>query len=302
MRPIHAWLPVLLVICGCAHWSTEPATNASIRRTMVNGAELTYAEQGAGETVVFLHGSATDYRIWNDLRRRIGHRFRLVAYSRRHHAPNAWPDDGGSYIMTQHADDLVGLIRALGVERAHVVAVSMGARVAAHAAVHHPEVVQTLTLSDGLLATPVTDEGKRAMAALGPQFDKLFGYIHAGDHGAAVAAYVDLASPAAGWKGLDATWQAYYLDNARTLSLAVKDDTLRPPGCEALGSIRAPVLVIAGELTPPAMQATNEALMRCLPRSAQFVAVPRAGHYWYADNPADGAQLLLAFLRGERGR
>ena len=300
MKAKYGLLAVVLMVFGCAQWSPERATNPTLRRATVNGAELTYVEQGAGETVVFVHGSATDYRVWEEVRRRLGDQFRFVAYSRRHHAPNAWPDDGGSYTMTQHADDLVGLIDALGVKRAHVVAVSMGARVAAHAAVHHPKVVQTLTLSDGFLATPVTDEGKRVMAKLEPQFATMFSHIRAGDHAAAVAAYVDLASPAAGWKGLGASWQAYYLDNARTLSLAARDSTLRPPTCEALGTIRVPVLVIAGDRTPPALRVTNEALMHCLPPGAQFAEVPRAGHYWYADNPRDGAQLLLAFLRGDR--
>jgi len=178
---VTASLAVALLLTACAPLSPEPRSSASIRRAYINGAELTYIEQGAGETVVFLHGSATDYRIWKDVRRRFGDEFRLVAYSRRHHAPNAWPDDGGTHSMTQHAEDLVGLIGALGAKRAHLVAVSMGARVAAHTAVHHPQVVQTLTLSDGLLAPPLTDEGKRAMDELGTGFNTMFGHIRAGN-------------------------------------------------------------------------------------------------------------------------
>ena len=268
----------------------------------VNGAELTYIEQGAGDTVVFLHGSATDYRIWEDVRRRFGNEFRLVAYSRRHHAPNAWPDDGGTRSMKQHAEDLVGLIGALGVSRAHIVAVSMGARVAAHTAVHHPQVVQTLTLSDGLLATPRTDEGKRVMEELGAGFKTMFGHIRAGNDVGAVAAYIDLTSPGGGWKGLSAAWQGYYRDNARTLSLAAQDSTLRPPSCEALGTIQVPVLVLAGEATPPAIRAANEALLECLRPRAEYAQVPQAGHFWYAESPGNATRLLLDFLRRHRAR
>ncbi|HVF65756.1 MAG TPA: alpha/beta hydrolase [Casimicrobiaceae bacterium] len=287
---------------ACVVLAPEPTSAVSLRRLTVNGAEHTYVEQGTGDAVVFLHGSATDYRVFDELRRHFGRDFRFVAYSRRHHAPNAWPDDGDTYRMTQHAEDLVALIRALGIERAHVVAVSMGARVAAHAAVHHADVVKTLTLSDGLLASPGSDEGKRVLADVGPAFNAIFAHLRAGDDAAAVAAYVEMAKPDGGWNALSSAWQSYYRDNARTLGLAARDPTLRPPSCDALRAIRVPVLVIAGDQTAPAFKVTNDELLRCLAPGAEYALVPRSAHYWYVDNPGDAARLLHAFLRKHRSR
>ena len=282
------------VLCACAPLSTAP--EPSVHRVTINGAQISYVEQGAGETVVFMHGTATDYRVWDEVRRRLGDRYRFVAYSRRHHAPNEWPDDGASHTLAQHVNDLVSLIGVLGVERAHVVAVSLGGRVAAHAAVRHPNVFLTLTLSDALLAQAPTEEGRRAMEALTPAFEAMFAHVRAGDAAASVRAYVDLASPGKGWNGMPAAWQRYYLDSARTLLFSAADATLRPPTCEGLGTIPVPVLVISGQTTPRAIQAMNEGLLRCLRPDAESVVVPRAGHYWYADNPDDAVRLLKGFL------
>jgi pimeloyl-ACP methyl ester carboxylesterase len=299
MRARIASLVVALVLCGCSALGTAPPL--AVHRVIVNGAQLSYVEQGAGETVILVHGTATDYRVFDDLRRHLGEGYRVVAYSRRHHAPNAWPDDGASHVLAQHVEDLVSLIRALGVGRAHVVAVSLGGRVAAHAAVRHPEAFRTLTLSDALLAQAPTEEGRRAMEQLAPQFGSMLAHASAGDAAAAVAAYVDIASPGKGWNGMSPAWRRYYLDSARTLVLSVQDATLRPPSCEDLGTIPVPVLVISGEATPLAVRATNEGLLQCLRPGARLAEVPRAGHYWYADNPADGARILQGFFRAHRG-
>ena len=99
-----------------------------------------------------------------------------------------------------------------------------------------------------------------------------------------------------------AMWQGYYRDNARTIVLAAADRTLRPPTCAALRAIPVPILLIAGERTPPAIRATNDGLMDCLRPDAERARVPDAGHYWYADNAAEGARLLVAFLRRHRGQ
>jgi pimeloyl-ACP methyl ester carboxylesterase len=297
---VSAWLIIALLLSACATVSVAPHATA-VRRVSVNGAELSYTEQGAGETVVLMHGTATDYRIWDAVRRELAGKFRVVAYSRRHHAPNAWPDDGDTYTMIQHAEDLVALIRALGVDRAHIVAVSMGARVAAHVAVHHPEVVRTVTLNDGILATPQTETGRRVMEEIAPKFDVALEQVQAGKTTEAVATYVDLASQS-GWQGLPAALREYFLDNARTFVLATRDRTLRPPTCEALGSVRVPVLVLAGEKSVKVIEVTNEALMTCLPPTAELAKIPNAGHYWYAENAGDASRLLMDFLKRHSGK
>jgi pimeloyl-ACP methyl ester carboxylesterase len=52
----------------------------------------------------------------------------------------------GPYSTEAYADQLSGLLGALGVERAHVAGVSLGAGVAMHLAARHPERVRSLSL------------------------------------------------------------------------------------------------------------------------------------------------------------
>ena len=294
-----AFALALCALFGSACMQLAPGSPEPVylRNVIVNGAEVSYIEQGRGDLVVLVHGTATDYRTFEPLLRHVGKGFRFVAYSRRHHWPNAWPDNGATYTLVQHADDLAALIRLLGADRAHVVAVSMGARVAAYAAVHHPDVVRTLVVSDGLLAPPSTEEGRRAMNEAGRHFEAMADRIRNGDVEGAVTSYVELVSPGRAWNALPPQWRRYYLDNARTLALALEDRTLRPPPCEALGKLRMPVLVLAGEHTPSLTAATNSAVLDCLPPGTGQAVVPSAAHFWYADNPDDGARLLTDFLR-----
>ena len=80
-----------------------------------NGVELHYVEKGAGTPIILVHGNgATDARTWEAQVIPFATRWRVVAYSRRYHYPNAWVNGTPGLNSTQvHADDLYGLIRNL---------------------------------------------------------------------------------------------------------------------------------------------------------------------------------------------
>jgi pimeloyl-ACP methyl ester carboxylesterase len=124
--------------------------DASIRpRTMqVNGAELTYVKQGAGDAVVFVHGALGDYRDWLELLPVFAHQYRTIVYSRRRHWPNAWPDDDSSCEAPVRATDLAVLIDALEIAPAHVIGHSYGALTALLLAAEQPNQVRTLVLGE----------------------------------------------------------------------------------------------------------------------------------------------------------
>ena len=286
--------------CACHGVATPTPDRSPVRYVEVNGAQLAYREQGQGETVVFLHSVAADLRVWDELAQGFTRDFRFVAYSRRHHSPNPWPDAGASHTLDQHVEDLAALIRALGAKEAHVVALGIGARVAAHTAIRHPEVVKTLVVGDGLLAMPANEEARNIVEAFGAQFDAVMERIDQRDEPGTAAAVVEwLSREEGGWNALPAARKSHYLDNARTLFLVVQDATLRAPGCEALAQLRVPVLVLAGARTPAALRVTNEDAAACI-RGAAYERVPDSGHFWYADNPGAAAKQLVRFLTEHR--
>jgi non-heme chloroperoxidase len=59
--------------------------DAQPRTIDANGTELVYVEQGDGETVVFVHGSLSDFRSWGLQMAPFAQRYRTIAYSRRGH-------------------------------------------------------------------------------------------------------------------------------------------------------------------------------------------------------------------------
>jgi non-heme chloroperoxidase len=72
----------------------QPSAN-QVQRVVANGVEFAY--EGSGGTrdpVVFVHGGLQDYRMWELHRSAFAERYRVIAYSRRNHFPNAVSGDG----------------------------------------------------------------------------------------------------------------------------------------------------------------------------------------------------------------
>lgn len=72
----------------------------------INGTTLELHDHGGGETVVLVHGSASDVRTWRLQEEVFASQFRTIAYSRRYHWPNAKISDGSTYAVEEHVDDL----------------------------------------------------------------------------------------------------------------------------------------------------------------------------------------------------
>ena len=212
MRPMTAVVSALVLLTGCQAMRHEESSSPAMKTTVVNGAEIHYVEQGSGETVVFLHGAGTDWRIWEGVRPLIAKEYRFVAYSRRHHYPNAWPDDGSSHHVNQHAEDLAAFIRVLGVSRAHIVAASLGGQVAGRMLLMYPALVATAVLNDSLLGSPVPDESKPEMEEFSRRFGPVRAAVRAGNAEQATMALVDWVSEEPGaWGKLSETRRRQYL-------------------------------------------------------------------------------------------
>ena len=297
LRRARAVAAVALIVGGCQSVGVADAP-PDVRKVVVNGAEISYVEQGAGETVVFVHGIALDWRSFEDVRPYIGRRYRFVAYSRRDHAPNRWPDDGQTYGIVQHAEDLAALIRALGVAKAHVVGTTLGGRIVAQLAFTHPELVASVVINDAFLTVQVPEDRKRVLDDFSRQLEPVFDALRAHDDLRATMLFADWEGGGAGWfDALPEHRKQQYRDNAKTLLLAASDKEIdRRPSCEAIGRLQMPALVLEGENTAAAARLTNDVLYACLGSVAERARVPDAGHFWYIENPRGGADAILRFI------
>jgi pimeloyl-ACP methyl ester carboxylesterase len=109
-----------------------------------NGIELFYRDDGAGEPVLFVQGLGVDHRGWGGVTRPLSARFRCVSFDNRDVGRSSLVD--APYDVRDMAADAVGLLDALGIERADVVGQSMGGVIAQEMAIGWPERVRRLVL------------------------------------------------------------------------------------------------------------------------------------------------------------
>jgi pimeloyl-ACP methyl ester carboxylesterase len=124
----------------------------------VDGATLHYEDVGSGEPLVLLHGAAASAVSVEPLLAGFRDRYRVIAPDLRgmgrsspveQVAPGAW------------VDDLVALLDALEIDAAHVLGVSLGARVGLRLALDAPRRVRTLVLD-----APILEDSPAGTAAL----------------------------------------------------------------------------------------------------------------------------------------
>jgi pimeloyl-ACP methyl ester carboxylesterase len=100
----------------------------------VNGARLWYDEAGQGQTVLLVHGGLGDSGLWESVVPFLAERFRTIRTDLRFFGRSVGPAVPWSW-----EDDVVGVLDELGVERAALVGLSLGGRIALDVALAHPE-------------------------------------------------------------------------------------------------------------------------------------------------------------------
>lgn len=114
----------------------------------INGTSLAYSENGKGEPLVLVHGSASDYRTWHLQQDAFAKHFRVIAYSRRYHWPNEPISDNADYSMVEHVDDLEAVVTSLNASPAYLVGHSYGAFLCLLLAIRAPKLVRSLVLTE----------------------------------------------------------------------------------------------------------------------------------------------------------
>jgi pimeloyl-ACP methyl ester carboxylesterase len=113
----------------------------------VDGLSLAYRRTGHGPPVMFVHGGAEDSRTWTPQLDALSDEFTVIAWDE--------PGAGGSddvpdeFCLSDYADCLAGMIRALDLSPTPVVGLSWGTTVILELYRLHPVVVRSMVLADG---------------------------------------------------------------------------------------------------------------------------------------------------------
>lgn len=108
---------------------------------------LYYEEAGSGTPIVFVHEFGGDWRSWEPQMRHFSRRHRCVTFSARGFTPSDIPQDVNAYSQRQAVHDVLSVMDAAKIERAHIVGLSMGGFATLHFGLVAPERALSLTVA-----------------------------------------------------------------------------------------------------------------------------------------------------------
>jgi pimeloyl-ACP methyl ester carboxylesterase len=269
-----------------------------------DGVKLHYEEAGSGTPLLFVHEFAGDHRSWEPQLRHFARRYRCIAYNARGYPPSEVPEDYERYSQARARDDARSVLDALGIAKAHVVGLSMGAFATLHFGLAYPDRALSLTTAGvGSGAPPEhyekfqadsRENAKRILEKGMEHFAATYGHgparvqLRRKDPRGFAEFVRHLAEHSA--KGSANTMLGYQGRRPSLYALA-----------DALKTIRVPLLIVAGDEDEPTLDASLF-LKRTIPAAAMAM-LPRTGHLMNLEEPALFNRLVEDFLHQvESGR
>ncbi len=260
----------------------------------VDGQELYFEIHGEGPSLILVMGIGYDSSLWTLAQvPALSRSFQVVVFDNRDAGRSSKAT--GAYTMADMADDVVGLMDALDIKRAHVLGLSMGGLIAQELALRHAGRLDRLVLS-GCGAAParavfdpirtwnwVKAHDKTGAVFICQQFTWLFStaFLRNEERVQQTVAMLSRNPNPVGPDAYDRQAQAY----------------LQYDALDRLGGIDAPTLVVVGEqdlLTPPWV---CQEVARNIP-GARFEVIKGNGssHLVPIERPDDFNQLVTRFL------
>jgi len=242
---------------------------------------------GAGTPVLLAHAIGCDRRMWDDLVPALAPQHRTIAIDARGHGQSVLPQRPWS--LDDMADDVARVLDLKGIDRVHWVGLSMGGMVGQAFALRHPGRLDRLVLANTTSAygpdgramwdnriRMVTEGGLAAIRDMVAQ--RYFSDAFRAAHADVVKRVMDrfMETPAAGYAGC---------------CEAIRDMALQA----RLGGVRAPTLVIAGDLDQGTPVAMSQAIAERIP-GARVAVITGASHLSAVEKPAEFNALVTDFL------
>lgn len=255
----------------------------------VNGAEFYYEAAGEGEPLVLVHAGIADHRMWDDQFEEFARHYRVIRYDRRGFGRT--PMVAGEF---SHHDDLAGVLRALGVERAHLVGCSQGGKTVIDFTLPHPEAAGALVLVGSALSG-FEFHGEEPAQAAAIEEAAARGDVD-GVNELELQIWVDGPREPPGRVGPKIRELVRAMNKVALSAPEIGiERPLNPPAAARLGEIRAPALVIIGDLDTYHVLATADHLANQIPGAKKATLVGTA-HLPNMERPGDFNSLVLAFL------
>lgn len=283
-----------------------------MKTVQINSYDFHYIEEGAGNPVIFVHGSVSDQRTWENQIAPFARQFYTIAYSRRFHHPFDSEVDASNYTVLQHSRDLIAFIEALDLEPVHIVGSSYGAYTGLIAAMQRPDLVKTLVMGEPpiipllvpnmnnpfhILSLLVRDFStgksflKFGMKAYSPAQKQL----RKGNLEEGVRLFTNGVLGDGGFEKLSSMAQKGMVENGSALRAELLGPGFSKFPKDKVSRLQIPALLAYGEKSPKFFHSISDILFQLLP-DRQQVFVPDASHNIHAENPEVYNRKVLDFL------
>src|SRR5260221_1741865 len=243
------------------------------------GARIAYEDTGGhGAPVLLLHARTGSSPMWAfQLRAFSEAGYRCIAFDRRGHGRTEASEAAAA------ADDLQGLVDALGIDRFHLVGTAAGGIVAIDYALSFPQRLRSLVIANsigGVQDEDYLDLQRRLRPA--PQF-------------AALPPEVRELGPSYRAANPDGTRQWIELEQASPAGAAGLPQTRNRITFASLEGISLPTLLLTGDCDlyapPPVLQLFRERI-----KNSEAVVIPECGHSAYWEQPELFNRAVLGFI------
>ncbi len=259
-----------------------------MQQQTINGARIAHIDVGRGFPVLLLHGLGGSHDDWRLQLHEFAEHFRVIVPDLRGFGASERREP---FTIQQHARDMLALLAALGIRRAHVVGLSMGGAIAIEMALRDPARIGALVLANTAPGFRLTTWQRRRMAWLRALLATFLGV------GAVARLYGGGYFPSRGQGRLrkrlirraSATSRWVYLASLRSLTRWNAESRLR--------AIEAPTLVLGAEFDMTSSAEKRRWTAR-IPRG-RFVELPGSRHHSEQDSPIHFNREVLGQLRGQ---
>ncbi len=244
---------------------------------------LYYEETGHGTPVVFAHEFSGDHRSWEPQVRAFSRRHRCITFAARGYVPSDVPEDPSAYSQDIAVTDVVAVLDALDIDRAHLVGLSMGGFTVLHTGLRRPDRVLSLTIGGVGYGTSHDDGWKDDVENLAAFYadDRR---AASASHGSAPGRVPFMVKDPRGWQEFaDQLAEHPAVGSANTLRrVQGRRPNLYHLETE-LAALKIPLLVMCGDEDEPCLEPSLY-LKRVTPMAALAI-LPSSGHTLNLEEP-----------------
>jgi pimeloyl-ACP methyl ester carboxylesterase len=252
-----------------------------------------YEAHGSGTPLVLAYGIGGNVEMWDVNRDALAARHRLVLWEPRGHARSDSPEDPARYSFERWVFDLKAVLDGLGIRKAHIGGLSLGAGIATRFALRFPARVRSLVVTNSSSAAglPLSVENL-VMRARSIEITLTKGMD-------AMAEYAMAANPNLSERlALDPGARAEFYEEYRRLSPIGYANSLRALIAmdhitDQLRRLRMPVLLIGADRDP---SLGPMKVMHRRVRGSRLVVLSPASHFGNRDQPEAWNRTVLEFL------